>query len=497
MPKKRMRIRSLLNALTRTALRPPALAAFLGALCLAGFSEERHQTFDADPRWDGFNHRPASRPVVVRQNFGYRATRNASRTPGEIGGFISPAGEPAWYAKKISALTFNGRFSASGTMVVKSGGGNTLVGFSNSQTAKEWRTANSLVWRLNGRGDVFHAHFEYATQKWRAGAGVIGRYDREADRMYPKELPSGNAVYAWTLRYDPDGNGGSGTITATLGGDSAVCDLSPGHKEDGARFDRFGLLNVMKSADGGGELWVGQLVINGERQDLAQDPHWEERGNRRTYETDDVRPWFNFGWSASPFAGGAAAGEIGGRFFRGDCRYAERLAYYGDRLATLTLEKPLKASGRVSLRRGVSDSTTLLGFFHHERSVRVNPAQNNAVPEHFIGLAIEGPSSEGFCIYPHGRATGNASIGYGHAAPRILPDGTTHGWAFEYDPGGAGGRGVVTVSLDGQAVRLELQNGEKTAARFDRFGFVTPWIDGNEQIVYFDDLRYTASQGAR
>lgn len=34
----------------------------------------------------------------------------------------------------------------------------------------------------------------------------------------------------------------------------------------------------------------------------------------------------------------------------------------------------------------------------------------------------------------------------------------------------------------------------ETGAHFNRFGFVTPWIDGNGQRVYFDDLAYTCRQ---
>jgi hypothetical protein len=36
--------------------------------------------------------------------------------------------------------------------------------------------------------------------------------------------------------------------------------------------------------------------------------------------------------------------------------------------------------------------------------------------------------------------------------------------------------------------------GHRREARFDRFGIVTTWIDGNAQDVYFDDLRYTFRQ---
>ena len=49
--------------------------------------------------------------------------------------------------------------------------------------------------------------------------------------------------------------------------------------------------------------------------------------------------------------------------------------------------------------------------------------------------------------------------------------------------------------LDGQAAHLDLQEADKASGTtFDRFGLITPWIDGNGQNVYFDDLKYTAGQ---
>ncbi len=51
------------------------------------------------------------------------------------------------------------------------------------------------------------------------------------------------------------------------------------------------------------------------------------------------------------------------------------------------------------------------------------------------------------------------------------------------------------MTMDGKTVRLDLGAGHKAAgARFDRFGLVTTWIDGNGQRVYFDDLTYTTGQ---
>lgn len=466
--------------------------AMVSVVCLAdagtdGLVTER---FDLDPRWDGLNHRPASPPRIIEQNFDY-----SKEEGGRIGGLITPAGEAAYYAKPLAALDLNTPFSAGGKLRMEPGGGNLLLGFFNAETVNEWRTPNSLVFRFNGRGDTYHAHIEYATSKWRAGAGVIGRYDKVADRMHPVELPSGR-VSTWSLVYDPSGHDGSGTIRATLDDYEATCDLAPGHKDEGATLNRFGLLNVVKSADGAGTVWVTDLVINGEAQDLMQDPGWEKLRNRVTYPSEEVRARFNFGFSPTNFAGGERAGEMGGLFYRGDCRYAERLAYYGAHLDGLTLAKPIRASGRVAFLRGVSDSTTLFGFFHSRRSVHVNPSQSHGTPEYFLGFAIEGPSAEGFLVYPVYRFEGDVEFaGIAAGAPRIFPDGVSHTFALAYLPSAAGGAGKLALALDAKTVELDVPAEHVAAgAEFDRFGLVTPWIDGNGQVVYFDDLTYSVRQ---
>src|SRR5213594_555663 len=72
----------------------------------------RTETFDADPGWDGRNNRatdPAPRQIV--QNFGFSSSStNAGGPAGEIGGFITPAGEPAFYPGQLwlDNVTING-----------------------------------------------------------------------------------------------------------------------------------------------------------------------------------------------------------------------------------------------------------------------------------------------------------------------------------------------------------------------------------------------------
>src|SRR4051812_12006838 len=144
---------------------PLVLAAFL---CAAVASADvraageqmapRPQTFDTTPNWDGHNTRPSTPPArTVTQNFGYKATANAGGAPGEVGGLINPAGEAAYYAKPFAARDFNQPLSASGKMKLD-GGGNTLLGVFNDNTVNEWRTPNSILLRLYGRGGFFYAY---------------------------------------------------------------------------------------------------------------------------------------------------------------------------------------------------------------------------------------------------------------------------------------------------------------------------------------------------
>src|SRR5213594_2293059 len=356
------------------------------------------ETFDTDPGWDGRNNRatdPAPRQIV--QNFGFSSSStNAGGPAGEIGGFIAPAGEPAFYGKVIAPMSFNDSLSASGILNVPASGGHTLIGFFNADTVNEWRTPNTIALRIYGRGTYFLAYLEYGTGLWRAGGTSFGG---EA------AIPTGAADYPFSLNYDPNGDGGRGTVTATIGSYSNVMTLDSGHKADGAMFNRFGILNVMKSADDPGQLWLDNVTINGEAHPFDSNPGWDQRNNRTNYISTNVRPRFDFGYSpGSNFAGGQRGGEIGGHTFRGDSRVqfnGTRMAYYGGPLnETLTLNQPLHAEGKVGFMRGVSDSTTLIGFFHSDESMRSNNSQDSATPENFVGAAIEGPSAEGFYLYP-------------------------------------------------------------------------------------------------
>jgi hypothetical protein len=477
---------------------PPAVAQLPGTI--------KTESFDREPGWVGVNNRSAItiEPVRIRQDFGFspdtaHAGGGRSNETGEMGGFLTPAGEAAFYGKAIEPMSFDRPLDASGTMNIAPGGTHLLLGFFNSDSVNEWRTPNTVAIRLNGRGEDFFAYVEYCTSKWRAGGDTTpfpSVTDAATGRWNLLGFPCDRS-FRWTLNYDPQANDGRGAVTATIGEHTAVCNLDEAHRQDGATFTHFGILNVVKSADSGSEVWFDDVSINGsEAETFSQDPKWEARNNRGTHETRIVRPRFDFGFSDTRFAGGTAPGELGGQVFRGDCRYTEKMACYGDRVGPLTLERPLRAWGKIALRRGVSDSTTLFGFYNSSESMQSNESQSDGLPESVVGVHVEGPSSEGFLFYPVLRTRrGGSQFGAPREFPSILPDGTSHDWSMEYDPAGAGGNGRITVSLDGRSNAFDLNAGDKErGTTFDRFGIVTSWIDGNSQDVYWDDISYTAAQ---
>src|SRR5439155_10737340 len=167
-------------------------------------------------------------------------------------------------------------------------------------------------------------------------------------------------------------------------------------------------------------------------------------------------------------------------------------ASYADRLSELSLEKSLRASGRVCLKRGVTDSTVLIGFFHSVDSMAVNPSQKSGLPRCFLGISTDGPSRAGFFFAPVYRVQGDGHGSVKRGAPHIYPDGVSHDWSLEYSHQASAGNGQITVTLDKQSVQLVLGKAHRTVgARFNRFGLITTSIDGNSQTIYFDDLTYT------
>ena len=125
----------------------------------------------------------------------------------------------------------------------------------------------------------------------------------------------------------------------------------------------------------------------------------------------------------------------------------------------------------------------------------VNASQENGLPLSFLGISTDGPSREGFYFAPAYRVKSGAKGKASGESPRIYPDGKVHDWTLDYSPTAADGKGQITLTLGKQSVQLVLGKGSRASgAKFNRFGLITTWVDGNSQTIYFDDLAYTCKQ---
>ena len=90
------------------------------------------ESFDQDPGWEGHNNRIVPERVpTVTQDFGYSKTNFAGKAAGELGGGITRASEPAYYADKIGPVTLDDKLSALGTFALTktTAGGGMFFGF--------------------------------------------------------------------------------------------------------------------------------------------------------------------------------------------------------------------------------------------------------------------------------------------------------------------------------------------------------------------------------
>ena len=443
--------------------------------------------FDADPGWEGFRNRLVPQPPhVVRQHFGYRATNYAKGAKaGEIGGWIQRSITPAYYGKPIKPLTLDDKISFSGRFAVRKdqNPSGTLFGLFNDALSRGWRTNHSLAVRIDGNGAKYWLFFEYGTQSW--NSGCKGCFEGDAyQTTATKPFPADGTPHDFTVTYDPAGNDGSGTISFVLDGRPYDLPLNTGHRADGATFNRFGIWNQQTTGDGS-ELYFDDLSLNGERMTFDQDPKWDAKGNELEYEDRAVRPYHDFGFSPTAHAGGAGAraGEIGGLLWRD-----EKPAYYGRPAGPFSLKDRFAASGRISFTGAGSDSGAYFGWFDAKTKRENSEPEHKRPQRNILGVLVEGPSRVGRYFRPAYRNAGGDGAA-AESGPVIRPDGQPHEWSIRYDPDGAGGKGQVRVTFDGQTQTLDLQPGEKErGATFDRFGFFNCQAGGHFVLVFLDDL---------
>jgi len=452
-------------------------------------TESKVSDFDSDPDWDSFRNRLLPDPPPrVRQDFDRRSTNFAKgRTQGEVGGWIQRSITPAYFAKSIAEKSFNDKLTASGTFAVThaEGGSGMLFGWFNDRS-RGWRTPNSLAFRIDGNGGKYWVFFEYGTRNWLTGGG--GCFEGEHyQTTKTKPFVDDGSVHRWTLHYDPKGADNRGEVVFVLDGKEYRRLLDPGHKDDGAIFNRFGMFNQQITGDGL-EVYFANLSLDGQPIDLAKATDWSGKNHHREFADRAVRPLHDFGHFDTNHAGGKKNGEIGGIVWRD-----ERPAYYADKIGPLNLNHRLRASGKLAFTGAGSDSAVYIGWFDSTSK------KNKTTPEHaepqrnLLAIMVEGPSRIGHYFRP----VYQTSTGAGMAAssgPIIRPDGKSHDWSIDYDPVENDGNGRITVTFDSKTQTLDLKPDHKElGATFDRFGILNCQSGGHFVEVYLDDLMYTAS----
>jgi hypothetical protein len=383
----------------------------------------KSESFDEDPGWEGYNNRLVPRVIpTATQDYGYSGeTRFASTKRGEVGGKVVRCSTPTYYAARVPAKTLNDKLTASGTFALKgaAGGSGVFFGwFSSEQQDGAGRPVQSLGMDLDGERSGA-----------RLAVRLIGRTNKSCGTFVTPFLPGkfrptpirlDGTRYSWTLTYDPGANGGGGRFQFTLKSHGSgpepldarrlpadfpgrhrkealshfpnttafSVDLPAGFKEEGATFNRFGLMSLMKPGDAL-TVYFGDLRHGGVTEDLTKDPGWVGSSNRAKVANAPAGS-HDFGFSAGTNFAGGGRGELGGDLWRGG-----RYAYYADRVGPLTLGDRLEASGKVVLRVGAPDSDVYLGWFNGAQRERPPARAGN-----FLGVHGGGPTRVGHYFHP-------------------------------------------------------------------------------------------------
>jgi hypothetical protein len=463
-----------------------------------GTAARRFEDFARDPQWESYRSQLLPQPLpITRQDFGLRdPTMSPKGSPAslpadggagssrEIGGWIQRSLTPASFAKVIQPRTLNDRMSAAGTFAVTrdEGASGVLFGWFH-ETSRGWRTPNSLVFRLDGNGGKYWVFYEYGTRHWLtggAGCFVGDRYQTTATKPFPAD----GTAHTWSMAYEPDGASGSGLMTFVIDGTTYTQVLLPGHKADGAEFNRFGIMNVQATGSGM-EVGFHDLKLDGQPLDLTSDDRWEGRGNKTEFQDRHLRPFHDVGWSATSSRAGSNPGEIGGIMWRD-----EKPAYYARRIDHLGLEDELFASGRIALLGAGSDSGVYLGWFNSSSKTNKFASDHEQPQSNFLALLIEGPSRIGHFFRP-AYATSKGEGMIQDSGPIIRPDGRVHHWSLHYVPKSGG----IIVRLDGEAAVMAIPEKQRNqGATFDRFGLFNLQEGGHFVDIAVDDLTYTAGR---
>ena len=469
----------------------------------------KSERFDKDPGWEGYNNHVVPKNVLmVKQDFGYAKSNFAGKAAGEMGGVIQRSTTPASYAAKIVPQTLDDELTASGSFAITATqpGAGVFFGFFNSQQpGGSGRPIGSLGMHFDFEGTGGRLAVRLITGGNKSRGTFITPY--LPGKFRPTPLKKDGTKYHWTLAYHPQAAAGNGEFTFTLASDTHkqqdygslpelaekeaqarfpntttfTVDLPPGYRKEGATFDRFGMLNMMK-AGGTATMFFDDLQFNGQSQDFSHDPQWVGTGNRVTFEDREQVGAHDFGYSAATRHAGGKAGEVGGGLWR-----SGNFGYYADRVGPLNLQQRMEARGKVRLVTAGPDSDMYLGWFNS-----ASKDKNAGDETNFVGIHVGGPTRIGHYFIPVcGTAKGTrAKVDRGP----VLTPGMLFEWSLVYEPTASNGNGEMRVTLGKESVTLTLKKGQKAEdATLDRFGLFTSTAGGQMVKIYLDDLSYTAS----
>src|SRR5947209_13236146 len=168
------------------------------------------QSFDKDPGWEGHNNRIVPQRVpTVTQDFGYSKTNAAGKGAGELGGRITRASEPAYYADKIGPVTLDEKLSASGTFALTKtvpGGGIFFGFFRAEQAGAGGRPTGSLGLNMDCERSGARLAVRLITGRNQSCGTFVTPFI--PGKFRPTPVRNDGTRYQWTLDYDPQGAGG-------------------------------------------------------------------------------------------------------------------------------------------------------------------------------------------------------------------------------------------------------------------------------------------------
>jgi hypothetical protein len=354
-----------------------------------------------------------------------------------------------------------------------------------------WRTPDSLAMRIDGNGGTYWVFYEYGTSDHHTGGG--GAFEGDQYQTTPtKPFAADGTVHDWSLDYDPAARDGKGLVTFRIDERTYELPLAADHRQHGAVFNRFGIWNV-QAPGAEAELYLDDLVIDGQTESFDEDPRWTAVGNPADFEERIIRPYHDFGYSPSAHAGGAA-GEIGGIVFRD-----ERPAYYAARAGQLSLDDELVASGKMALLKAASDSAVYFGWFNSADKRAKETSEKEARQKNYLGVLVEGPSRVGHYFRPGYATRDSTGVNAGEIAadgqswPIIRPDARVHDWKIHYRPSAAAGAGSIEVEFDGESHTMELRPAHRAlGGTFDRFGIFNLQSGGHYVELYLDDVSFSS-----